>query len=76
MASGEYYREPAGAMQRDFDALGARRFDLLVVGGGIHGLFAAYEAASRGLSTALVEASDFGSGATFIARRSRRSIAM
>jgi glycerol-3-phosphate dehydrogenase len=52
-------------MRRDFDALGGRRFDLLVVGGGIHGLFAAYEAASRGLSVALVEAGDFGGGVTF-----------
>ena len=52
-------------MRRDLEELTGRRFDLLVVGGGIHGLFAAYEAASRGLSVALVEASDFGSGATF-----------
>ncbi len=52
-------------MRRDLEGLTGRRFDLLVVGGGIHGLFAAYEAASRGLAVALVEASDFGSGATF-----------
>jgi glycerol-3-phosphate dehydrogenase len=37
-------------------------YDLLVVGGGIHGLFAAYDAAQRGWSVALVERSDFGSG--------------
>ena len=36
-----------------------------MVGGGIHGLAVAYEAASRGLRTALVEAADFGSGASF-----------
>ena len=52
-------------MQRDLDALTGRRFDVLVVGGGISGLFAAYEAASLGWSTALVDAGDFGSGATF-----------
>jgi glycerol-3-phosphate dehydrogenase len=40
-------------------------YDLLVVGGGIYGLACAYEAASRGLRVALVEASDFGSGASF-----------
>jgi glycerol-3-phosphate dehydrogenase len=40
-------------------------YDVLVVGGGIYGLTLAYEAASRGLRTALVEASDFGSGASF-----------
>jgi glycerol-3-phosphate dehydrogenase len=52
-------------VRRDLDALAAREFDLLVVGGGIHGLFAAYDAAARGLSTALVEAADFGSGLSF-----------
>jgi glycerol-3-phosphate dehydrogenase len=36
-----------------------QKVDLLVVGGGIHGLFAAYDAASRGLSVALVERGDF-----------------
>ena len=40
-------------------------YDVLVVGGGIHGLAIAYEAASRGLRVALVEAGDFGSGASF-----------
>ncbi len=37
-------------------------FDVLVVGGGITGLGAAVDAASRGLSTALVERHDFASG--------------
>jgi glycerol-3-phosphate dehydrogenase len=50
---------------RDVTRLEAGPFDLLVVGGGIHGLAAAYEAASRGLRTALVEAEDFGSGISF-----------
>src|ERR1051325_5122264 len=52
-------------MLRDLDALTRRRFDLLVIGGGIHGLFAAYDAAQRGLSVALVDAADFGSGLSF-----------
>jgi glycerol-3-phosphate dehydrogenase len=52
-------------MLRDLEGLSHRRFDLLVVGGGIHGLFAAYDAASRGLSVALVERADFGSGLSF-----------
>src|SRR5262245_65434117 len=50
---------------RDPSRLVSRTFDVLVVGGGIHGLTCAYEAASRGLSVALVEAADFGSGISF-----------
>src|SRR5207247_9459464 len=52
-------------MQRDLDRLTARTFDVLVVGGGIYGLTIAYDAAQRGLSVALVERNDFGSGASF-----------
>lgn len=46
------------------DAAAAAPFDLLVVGGGLTGLYAAIDAAQRGLRVALVEAGDFGSGAT------------
>jgi glycerol-3-phosphate dehydrogenase len=49
----------------ELDALSGDRYDLLVVGGGIHGLFAAYDAALRGLTVALVERADFGSGLSF-----------
>src|SRR4051812_25689428 len=52
-------------MHRDIDQLAARPFDLLVVGGGIYGLTIACDGAQRGLSVALVERGDFGSGATF-----------
>jgi len=52
-------------MKRDLGALGARELDVLVVGGGIHGAAAAWDAAQRGLATALVEAEDFGSGASW-----------
>src|SRR3954471_6696337 len=52
-------------MVRDLDRLSGRTFDILVVGGGIYGLTIAYDAAQRGLSVALVERDDFGSGATF-----------
>jgi glycerol-3-phosphate dehydrogenase len=52
-------------MTRDLPLLAQRQFDLLVVGGGIHGLAAAYDAAQRGLTVALVESGDFGSGASF-----------
>src|SRR5947207_4671507 len=52
-------------MQRDLDELTARPFDVLIVGGGIYGLTIAYDTAQRGLSVALIEADDFGSGASF-----------
>src|SRR3990170_4569284 len=50
---------------RNLSRLDSDEFDLLVVGGGIYGLACAYDAASRGLRVALVEAGDFGSGASF-----------
>jgi glycerol-3-phosphate dehydrogenase len=52
-------------MIRDLDRLTDTTFDVLVVGGGIYGLTIAYDAAQRGLSVALVERDDFGSGASF-----------
>ena len=52
-------------MMRDLDRLTAQPFDLLVVGGGIYGLTIAYDAAQRGLSVALIERNDFGSGSSF-----------
>lgn len=52
-------------MTRDVDRLSARTFDVLVVGGGIYGLAIAYDAAQRGLSVALIERDDFGSGSSF-----------
>src|SRR5437899_9806014 len=42
--------------------LATERFDVLVIGGGITGAGAALDAASRGLSVALVEARDLASG--------------
>lgn len=50
---------------RDFDALGSTTFDVLVVGGGIHGLTTALDASARGLTVALVEAGDFAAAASF-----------
>ena len=52
-------------MRRDLDQLTSQPFDVLVVGGGIYGLIIACDAAGRGLSVALIERSDFGSGASF-----------
>ncbi|MBR32098.1 MAG: glycerol-3-phosphate dehydrogenase [Spirochaetaceae bacterium] len=52
-------------MNRYIDTIQAESplFDVVVIGGGISGACVAYEAASRGLSVALFEKSDFG-GAT------------
>ena len=47
---------------RMLDRLGSERFDVLVVGAGITGSGIALDAATRGLSVALVERGDFASG--------------
>lgn len=47
-------------MKRDPLALQGREHDVLVIGGGIAGAWVIWEAASRGLSAALVELEDFG----------------
>jgi glycerol-3-phosphate dehydrogenase len=52
-------------MIRRVERLSSGTFDVLVVGGGIYGLMTAYDAATRGLSVALIERDDFGSGASF-----------
>ena len=51
-------RERVAALQRMAD----ERFDVLVIGGGVTGCGTALDAASRGLSVALVEQRDFASG--------------
>ena len=50
--------------QRDaaLKSLTTKTFDVLVIGGGVTGVGAALDAASRGLKVALVEASDLASG--------------
>jgi glycerol-3-phosphate dehydrogenase len=52
-------------LKRDLGALAGREHDLVVVGGGIHGVAAAWDAAQRGLSVALVEREDFGAGVSW-----------
>ncbi|HET9518114.1 MAG TPA: FAD-dependent oxidoreductase, partial [Actinoplanes sp.] len=46
----------------DLRRLHSEQFDVLVIGGGATGTGAAVDAASRGLSVALVEARDFAAG--------------
>lgn len=47
-------------MKRDPQALQAREHDVLIIGGGIAGAWVVFEAASRGISAALIELDDFG----------------
>lgn len=46
-------------MERQPSQLADTEYDVLVIGGGIFGLCAAYDAAQRGLSVALIEKGDF-----------------
>ncbi len=46
----------------DLERLRDRRYDVLIIGGGVTGVGAALDAAARGLSVALVEARDLASG--------------
>lgn len=51
-------------MNRDLDALASTCYDVVVVGGGIFGICAAWDAICRGLKTALVERHDFSHAAS------------
>lgn len=52
------------SLTRAVDRLASEDFDLAVIGGGISGVAIAYEAAARGLKTALLERNDFAAGTT------------
>lgn len=52
-------------MQRDLPGLADTTFDLVVVGAGIYGTLAAWEAARRGWRVALVDRGDLGGGTSF-----------
>ena len=47
-------------MQRNLPSLANNKYDVLVLGGGIYGVWCAWDAALRGLSVALVDKGDFG----------------
>jgi len=47
-------------MKRFIETYSGKTYDVIVIGGGITGAAVAYDAASRGLSVALVEKQDFG----------------
>ena len=52
-------------MQRDLRHLADTRFDVLVVGAGFYGVTAAWDAAQRGLSVAIIDRDDFGAATSF-----------
>jgi glycerol-3-phosphate dehydrogenase len=52
-------------MVRDLRRLADTRFDVLVIGAGVYGAATAWDAVQRGLSVALIDRSDFGSGTSF-----------
>jgi glycerol-3-phosphate dehydrogenase len=54
--------QPQNLRSERLSALGAREFDVFVIGGGITGCAIARDAALRGLTVALVEKGDFASG--------------
>ncbi len=49
-------------MQRNIKEISENQYDLLIIGGGIFGACAAWDASLRGLSVAIVEKEDFCSG--------------
>ena len=53
------------SLMRDLRRLADDTFDLLVVGAGIYGALAAWDAAQRGCAVALVDRGDFGGGTSF-----------
>jgi glycerol-3-phosphate dehydrogenase len=52
-------------MTRDVRRLADTHFDVIVVGAGFYGALAAWDAVLRGLSVALIDKGDFGSGTSF-----------
>lgn len=51
-------------MKRNLEAIQNQPADLVIIGGGVHGLAAAWNAAQRGFQTVLLEKNDFGGAAS------------
>jgi len=47
-------------MIRDLGKMAGKRYDVLVIGGGITGAFVAWDCSLRGLSAAIIDKGDFG----------------
>src|SRR5580658_32563 len=57
-------RQPQFTRTSALSQLGQEAFDVVIIGGGIAGACAAWDASLRGLRVALIERSDFGGGAS------------
>jgi glycerol-3-phosphate dehydrogenase len=55
----ERLRAGGGVVRRSIAALAEEEYDLVIIGGGIFGICAAWDATLRGLSVAVVESGDF-----------------
>jgi glycerol-3-phosphate dehydrogenase len=53
------------SIQRDPDIAATRDFDLIIIGGGIHGAMLSLESSLQGLSSLLLEKDDFGQHTSF-----------
>jgi glycerol-3-phosphate dehydrogenase len=62
-------REGLGDLRPSLADVAARKFDVIVIGGGINGTAIAFEAQRRGYRTLLAERHDFGAGPTSRATR-------
>lgn len=51
-------------MERNIPTLAEKEYDLIIVGGGIFGICAAWDAAQRGLTVVLLEKEDFAHAAS------------
>ena len=56
-------------MKRNLTRLSENVFDVLIIGGGVYGLFTAWDAALRGLSVALLDKGDFGNATSYNSSR-------
>ncbi len=63
----------SGVIHRDPEGTASQDFDLIVVGGGIHGIMVALEATRRRLRPLLIERGDFAGATSHNSLRARRA---
>ncbi len=60
--------QDGGVVRRKVSALARKEFDLVIVGGGILGIYAAWDATLRGVTVALVDRGNFANATSAAAR--------